>query len=53
MENQIYAASVMGIDLDSQAEAQYLGNLCSALGMGPQQANAIHAQLGVPARFSA
>ena len=53
MENQIYAASVMGIDLDSQAEAQYLGALCSALGMGPQQANAIHAQLGIPARFSA
>ena len=53
MESQIYAASVMAIDLDSQAEAQYLGALCSALGMGPQQANAIHAQLGVPARFSA
>lgn len=51
MESQIYAASVMGIDLDSQAEAQYLAALCSALGIGAREANAVHAQLGVPARF--
>ncbi len=52
MENQIYAVSAMGIDLDSQEEASYLASLASALGMGAQQANAIHAQLGIPARFS-
>ena len=51
LENQIYAASVMGIDLDSQKEAEYLATLASALGMGPREANAIHAQLGIPARF--
>lgn len=51
LENQIYAASVMGIDLDSEAEAQYLARLASALGMGSQEANAIHARLGIPARF--
>jgi uncharacterized membrane protein YebE (DUF533 family) len=52
LENQIYAVSVLGIDLDSQKEAEYLGALGSALGMGPREANAIHAKLGVPPLFS-
>jgi uncharacterized membrane protein YebE (DUF533 family) len=52
LENQVYAASVMGIDLDSEVEAQYLATLASALGMGSGEANAIHAKLGIPARFS-
>lgn len=52
LENQVYAASVMGIDLDSQREAEYLATLAQALGMGPNQANAIHAKLGIPARFN-
>lgn len=51
LESQIYAASVMGIDLDSEPEAQYLSTLASTLGMGPREANAIHAKLGIPARF--
>jgi len=49
LENQIYAVSVMGIDLDSQTEAEYLVALASALGMGAREANAIHAKLGIPA----
>ena len=49
LENQIYAVSVMGIDLDSQPEAEYLVALASALGMGAREANAIHAKLGIPA----
>ena len=52
LENQIYAVSVMGIDLDSQNEAEYLAALGTALGMGPREANAIHAKLGVPALFN-
>ena len=52
LENQIYAISVLGIDLDSQKEAEYLAALGSALGIGPREANAIHAKLGVSARFS-
>jgi uncharacterized membrane protein YebE (DUF533 family) len=52
LENQIYAISVMGIDLDSQNEAEYLASLSTALGMGPREANAIHAKLGVPALFN-
>jgi uncharacterized membrane protein YebE (DUF533 family) len=51
LENQIYAVSVIGIDLDSQKEAEYLAALGSALGIGPREANAIHAKLGIPARF--
>jgi hypothetical protein len=41
----------MGIDLDSEKETEYLATLASALGMGPRDANAIHAKLGVPALF--
>ena len=51
LESQIYAVSLMGIDLDSQKEAEYLATLASALGMGPRDANAIHAKLGIPALF--
>ena len=51
LENQIYAVSVIGIDLDNQKEAEYLASLGSALGIGPPEANAIHAKLGIPARF--
>ena len=52
LEQQIYAVSVMGIDLDSQEEAQYLGNLATALGIDPRKVNAIHAKLGIPALFA-
>ena len=51
LENQIYAVSVIGIDLDNQKEAEYLAALGSALGIGPPEANAIHAKLGIQARF--
>jgi uncharacterized membrane protein YebE (DUF533 family) len=44
--------SLMAIDLDSQAEAQYLNDLAKALGMGPQDVNAIHAQVGAPALYA-
>lgn len=47
LEQQVYMMSVMAIDLDSQAEAQYLHQLASAMGIGQEQANAIHDQLGV------
>ena len=51
LEQQIYTVSVLGIDLDSQAEAKYLASLSKALGIQPQSVNAIHAKLGVPALF--
>jgi len=51
-EQQIYAVSVMGIDLDSQKEAEYLGQLASALGLGPREVNAIHVKLGIRPLFN-
>ena len=51
-EKQIYAASVMAVDLDSQKEAEYLGGLASGLGLGPAEVNAMHAQFGVPALYA-
>ena len=52
LENQIYAVSLMSIDLDSQKEAEYLAALASGLGIGAREANAIHAKLGIPALFT-
>jgi uncharacterized membrane protein YebE (DUF533 family) len=52
LEQQIYTVSVLGIDLDSQAEAKYLASLSKALGIQPQNVNAIHAKLGVPPIFA-
>lgn len=52
METQVYAMSVLGIDLDHQQEAQYLHQLAGKLGIGQQDVNAIHDQLGVPALYA-
>lgn len=51
-EQQVYLMSVLGINLDSQAEAQYLDKLARGMGISNQQVNQIHAQLGVPALYS-
>ncbi len=48
LEPQVYMMSVMGIDLDSQEEAQYLHELASAIGLDKQMVNHIHDQMGVP-----
>ncbi|MCB1429206.1 MAG: tellurite resistance TerB family protein [Nitratireductor sp.] len=52
MEEQVYMMSVMAIDLDTRAEAQYLHELASALGIDPRQANSIHDKLGVQRIYS-
>ena len=52
MQAQVYTMSVMAIDLDAQAEAQYLNDLAKALGLTPQKVNAIHAHLNVPALYA-
>ncbi|MFK7875274.1 MAG: DUF533 domain-containing protein [Paracoccaceae bacterium] len=49
---QVYAMSILGIDLDSQAEAQYLHKLAQGFGMDAAAVNAIHDQLGVPSLYS-
>ena len=52
MEQQIYAISLMAIDLDSNQEAQYLDQLAKGLNIQPQLANQIHEQLGAPTIYS-
>ncbi|WP_147104606.1 DUF533 domain-containing protein [Tateyamaria sp. syn59] len=52
MGPQVYAMSVLAIDLDSQAEAQYLHKLAQALNMDAASVNDIHAQLGVPSLYT-
>ncbi len=52
LEQQIYALSLTSIDLDTQNEAQYLGQLAQGLNMDPSVCNQIHDHLGVPKIFS-
>jgi uncharacterized membrane protein YebE (DUF533 family) len=52
MEGQIYAMSLLGIDLDTQKEAQYLHDLAEGYGMKPAAVNEIHAQMGVPSLYT-
>ncbi len=52
MGSQVYAMSLLGIDLDTQQEAQYLHKLAQAYGMKPDEVNDIHAQMGVPSLYT-
>ena len=52
MEQQIYAVSLMAIDLDSNKEARYLDSLAKGLGIEKDLANQIHEQLGAPTLYS-
>ncbi len=52
MERQIYAVSLMAIDLDSNKEARYLAQLAKGFRISPEIANNIHDQLGAPKIFS-
>ncbi len=52
LERQIYTMSVLAIDLDNQAEADYLNTLAKALNLQAQDVNAIHAELGVAALYA-
>lgn len=47
LEPQIYMVSLMAIDLDQKAEADYLHQLAGALDLSPDQVNAIHDKAGV------
>lgn len=48
MEQQVYAVSLMAIDLDSNPEAKYLHQLAQGVGMSAATCNQIHEQLGAP-----
>jgi uncharacterized membrane protein YebE (DUF533 family) len=52
MGAQIYLASLMAIDLDTNPEARYLHQLAQGLGMDADTVNQIHDQLQVPRPYS-
>ena len=52
MGPQIYAVSLLAIDLDTQHEAQHLHQLAQGYGMSPAEVNNIHAQMGVPSLYT-
>ena len=52
MEPQIYAMSVIAINLDSHAEAKYLHQLAHGLDLSVEALNDVHAQLGVPSFYA-
>ena len=51
MEQQVYAMSLMAIDLDTNPEAQYLHQVAQATGIEPGVANQIHEKLGAPTTY--
>lgn len=52
MEQQVYAVSLMAIDLDTNKEAHYLAELAKGLSISHSLANNIHEQLGAPKIFA-
>lgn len=52
LEEQVYLMSLMAIDLDGQAEAQYLHDLATALGLNQALVNQIHDQAGAQRLYS-
>ena len=52
LEQQVYMMSLMAIDLDKRAEAQYLHDLATELGVGRDEVNAIHNHVGAPSLYS-
>jgi uncharacterized membrane protein YebE (DUF533 family) len=53
MEQEVYAISLMGIELDENDEAQYLFQLAQGLGLDAEVCNRIHREVGAPEIFDA
>lgn len=51
LENQVYAMSVLAIDLDNQNEAQYLHSLAQSLNIDQRTSNMIHSKVGAPVLY--
>ncbi|MBU2956515.1 DUF533 domain-containing protein [Paracoccus sp. 1_MG-2023] len=47
LEAQVYLMSLLAIDFDSEAEARYLNDLATAMGLDRTQVNDIHREAGV------
>lgn len=52
LEQQVYFLSLTSIDLDTQKEAEYLGQLAQAMNLDPNICNQIHDQVEAPRIFS-
>jgi len=52
MEQQVYVLSLMSIDLDSKAEADYLDQLAKGLNIDNQVSNQLHQELGAPLLYA-
>ena len=48
LEPQVYAMSLMAIDLDSRAEAEHLDRLARAMGLERETVDRIHEEVGAP-----
>ena len=51
LEQQVYFLSLTSIDLDTQKEAEYLGQLAQAMGLDPNTCNELHDQVKAPRIF--
>lgn len=51
LEPQVYMVSLMAIDLDQRAEADYLHQLATALDLAPDEVNAMHDKAGAPRHY--
>lgn len=51
MEEQVYAISLLAIDLDEQKEAEFLADLAHGLRLDTARCNDIHRQYGAPVIF--
>ncbi|MCB1742621.1 MAG: tellurite resistance TerB family protein [Gammaproteobacteria bacterium] len=52
MAREVYAVSLLAIELDDQAEAEYLAELARALRLSGADCNQIHRELGAPEIFN-
>lgn len=52
LEEKAYLVSLMAINLDQRAEAEYLHELATALELSEAEVNAIHAKAGAPQIYS-
>ena len=51
LESQVYTMSLLGMKLDSRAEADYLAELAQGLRLDPHVCNQIHSRYGAPEIF--
>ncbi|MEE9320685.1 MAG: DUF533 domain-containing protein [Granulosicoccus sp.] len=52
MGQQVYLMSLLSINLDNKAEAQYLDQLANGLGISHEISNQLHTEVGAPTLYS-